>query len=191
MSKAPLVLIVMGVSGSGKSTLAGALSAALGWPFQEGDALHPPANVQKMHAGIALTDEDRAPWLAAIKRWIDARLAVAENGVVTCSALKRAYRDTLIAGRSTVRILYLKADEAVLRDRVEHREGHFMPPSLLESQLHTLAEPAADEHAIIVRMEGSPEQNCAAALAAVRGSNIPQGVLIRSSHSRKRFLPPN
>lgn len=168
MSQTPLVLIVMGVSGAGKSTLAEALRDALHWPFQEGDALHPPANVQKMHAGIPLTDNDRAPWLAAIKAWIDARLAAGENGLVTCSALKRAYRDTLIAGRPTVRTLYLKAEPAVLKDRVEHRQGHFMAPSLLESQLRTLEEPLTDEHPIIVRMEGSPAQTCAAALAAIR-----------------------
>jgi carbohydrate kinase (thermoresistant glucokinase family) len=163
-----MVLIVMGVSGAGKSTLAEALSAALGWPFQEGDALHPPANVQKMHAGIALTDEDRAPWLAAIKEWIDVRLAAGENGLVTCSALKRAYRDMLIGGRSTVRTLYLKADAAVLKARLAHREGHFMPASLLASQLQTLEEPLVGEHAIVVRMDGSPEQNSAAALRAIR-----------------------
>jgi gluconokinase len=168
MSKAPLVLIVMGVSGAGKSALAQALSGALGWPFQEGDALHPAANVRKMHAGIALTDEDRAPWLAAIKAWIDARLAAGENGLVTCSALKRAYRDTLIDGRKTVRTLYLEADAGILRDRLVHRTGHFMPPSLLESQLQTLEEPQADEHPIVVHMEGTPEQNCMAALAALK-----------------------
>jgi carbohydrate kinase (thermoresistant glucokinase family) len=168
MSRGPLVLIVMGVSGAGKSTLAEALRDALHWPFQEGDALHPPANIQKMHAGIPLTDKDRAPWLAAIKTWIDARVAAGENGLVTCSALKRAYRDTLIAGRSTVRTLYLKADPAVLKERLAHRRGHFMPPSLLESQLHTLEEPLPEEHPIVVSMEGSPAQTCAAALSAIR-----------------------
>jgi gluconokinase len=120
-----------------------------------------------MHTGIALTDDDRAPWLAAIKSWIDARLLAGENGLVTCSALKRAYRDFLIAGRPNVRTLYLKADPAILRDRVEHRQGHFMPASLLESQLHTLEEPQPDEHAIIVGMQGTPEQNLAAAIAAI------------------------
>jgi gluconokinase len=168
MSGHPLVLIVMGVSGAGKSTLAEGLSDALHWPFQEGDALHPPSNIQKLHAGIALTDEDRAPWLAAIKSWIDARLLAGENGLITCSALKRAYRDFLIAGRGNVRTLYLQADPAILRDRVEHRQGHFMPASLLENQLHTLEEPLPEEHAVIVGMEGTPEQNLAAALAAAR-----------------------
>jgi carbohydrate kinase (thermoresistant glucokinase family) len=165
----PLVLIVMGVSGAGKSTLAEGLRDALHWPFQEGDALHPPSNVQKLHAGIPLTDEDRAPWLAAIKSWIDARLVAGENGLVTCSALKRAYRNYLIAGRPSVRTLYLKADPATLRDRVAHRQGHFMPASQLENQLQTLEEPQSDEHAIIVGMEGTPAQNLAAAMAVVRG----------------------
>ena len=168
MTSAPVVLIVMGVSGAGKSGIAEALRDRLGWPFQEGDALHPAANVQKMHAGIALTDADRAPWLAAIKGWIDARCAAGESGLITCSALKRAYRDFLIAGRSGVRLLYLKAEKSVLEDRLAHRQGHFMPASLLESQLATLEEPQADEHPIIINVDGSKAQSQAAALSAVQ-----------------------
>ncbi len=164
---APSVIIVMGVSGVGKSTIAEALDKQLRWPFQEGDALHPPSNVQKMHAGIPLTDEDRAPWLAAIKSWIDARIEADEPGLVTCSALKRRYRDFLIAGRGQVRVLYLKADEHVIEERIERRTGHFMPPALLDSQLHTLEEPAADEHPIVVDVEGSLEQTVAAAMKAI------------------------
>jgi len=168
MTLPPRVFIVMGVSGAGKSAIAEALRDALGWPFQEGDLLHPPANVQKMHAGIPLTDEDRAPWLAAIKLWIDARLAAGESGLVTCSALKRRYRDVLIGGRRAVRVLYLKASEEVLEARVTHRPGHFMPASLLESQLHTLEEPQPDEMPLVVRVDGTKAESIKAALRAIR-----------------------
>jgi len=160
-------MIVMGVSGSGKSVLAEAVSTRLGWEFQEGDALHPPANVRKMHAGIALTDDDRAPWLAAIKAWIDARAAAGEPGLITCSALKRSYRAFLIAGRPLVRVLYLKTDPAILKARLEHRQGHFMPSSLLESQIATLEEPRPEEAPIIVRMDGTLAQNLEWALHAI------------------------
>jgi carbohydrate kinase (thermoresistant glucokinase family) len=168
MTVRPLVVIVMGVSGAGKSSIAEALRDRLGWAFQEGDSLHPPSNVQKMNAGIALTDDDREPWLAAVKNWIDLRLAAGECGLVTCSALKRRYRDFLIDGRPEVRILYLKAAAAVLEDRVAHRHGHFMPASLLESQLDALDEPAAQEHPLVVRVDGSIAQSSEAALAAIR-----------------------
>ena len=163
----PLILIVMGVSGSGKSTIAERLNARLHWPFQEGDALHPPANVQKMHAGIPLNDEDRAPWLLAVARWIDARVAAHEPGMITCSALKRRYRDDLVRSRSQVRLLYLKADRSLLEERLRQRQGHFMPPSLLESQLDTLEEPAPDERPIEVHVEGTVEQTVAEAWAAL------------------------
>jgi gluconokinase len=162
------VLIVMGVSGVGKSTIAESLAQKLGWKFQEGDDLHPPANIEKMHAGVPLTDQDRAPWLAAIKRWIDARIAAGEPGLVTCSALKRRYRDTLIDGRASVRILYLHSDEATIEERIEHRTGHFMPASLLESQLHTLEEPTDDEHPMTVEVAGSVEETVNAVLGALK-----------------------
>ena len=162
------VIIVMGVSGSGKSTIAEAMNAQLHWPYQEGDALHPPANVQKMHAEIPLTDADRAPWLALVREWIDARVAAGEPGLVTCSALKRAYRARLVGGRSQVRLLYLRADAAVLEARLARRAGHFMPASLLESQLNTLEEPRADENPIVVKVDGPQAVTVAAALAAIQ-----------------------
>jgi carbohydrate kinase (thermoresistant glucokinase family) len=165
-----LVVIVMGVSGAGKSTIAEALNAQLRWPFQEGDALHPPANVQKMHEGVPLTDQDRAPWLRAVRHWIDARIAAAEPGLITCSALKRSYRRDLVAGRTNVRLLYLKADPVVLQERLAHRSGHFMPASLLQSQLDTLEEPGPDENPIIVPVDGGLDAAVAAALAAVRAA---------------------
>jgi carbohydrate kinase (thermoresistant glucokinase family) len=163
-----LVLIVMGVSGAGKSTIAEALDKRLGWPFQEGDDLHPPANIQKMHAGIPLDDTDRAPWLAACRAWIDARVAAGEPGFITCSALKRKYRDYLIEGRPNVRILYLKASREILEEHVHERTGHFMPPELLDSQLATLEEPTEDEHPIVVNVEKTVDQTADEAIAALR-----------------------
>src|SRR5437016_5929432 len=108
---APTVLVVMGVSGSGKSTVAEELQRLLGWPFQEGDDLHPPANVEKMRSGQPLTDQDRLPWLRAIAAWIDARLAAHEPGIITCSNLKRAYREITIDQRRGVTLVYLKGDQ--------------------------------------------------------------------------------
>jgi carbohydrate kinase (thermoresistant glucokinase family) len=147
----------MGVSGAGKSTISQALNAHLHWAYQEGDELHPAANIEKMKHNIPLTDADRTPWLAAVKGWIDARLAAGEPGVITCSALKRSYRDRLVAGRSAVRILYLRADVATLHDHLAKRAGHFMPATLLDSQLETLEEPAPEENPMIVRLAGSVE----------------------------------
>ncbi len=155
----PVVVLIMGVSGVGKTTLAECLAAALGWPFQEGDALHSPENVAKMAAGIALSDEDRAPWLDRIGAWIAARLAAGGGGIVTCSALKRAYRDRLlgpvllgpIGGRGAdVALIYPRASEAVVAARLAARRGHYMPPSLLASQFATLEPPDAAEAPLVV-----------------------------------------
>jgi gluconokinase len=120
-----------------------------------------------MHAGIPLTDADRAPWLDAIKHWIDDRIRAGEPGLVTCSALKRRYRDFLIDGRSEVRILYLHSDEATIEDRIKHRTGHFMPASLLESQLHTLEEPAPEERPVTIEVAGTVEETVASILEAL------------------------
>lgn len=155
---APCVLICMGVSGSGKSTVAKLVETWLDWPFQEGDELHPPENVEKMSNKIPLTDEDRAPWLARCKAWIDERVADDGRGLIACSALKRSYRDTLIAGRTdAVRILYLKASRETLVQRLRWRKHHFMPLDLLDSQLATLEEPTPDEHPIVVPVEQTGE----------------------------------
>lgn len=151
----PPVVIVMGVTGAGKSTIAAALNKYLGWKFQEGDDLHPAANIAKLHAGIPLTDVDRAPWLDAVKAWIDARLAAGEAGLITCSALKRSYRDYLVAGRPAVRVLYLRADRDVLEEHLRHRAAHFMNPGLLQSQRETLEEPKPDENPIVVQIQES------------------------------------
>ena len=162
------VLIMMGVSGVGKSTIAEALNAHLHWPFKEGDELHSAANLDKMKHGIPLTDEDRWPWLQKVKDWIDGQVAAGECGIITCSALKRSYRDMLVAGRRDVRVVYLHADMQVLEEHVEQRTGHFMPPSLLESQLHTLEEPTADEHPITVQVYGKVEETVEAILRALK-----------------------
>ncbi len=145
------VIVVMGVSGCGKSTVGAALAAALGLRFVEGDAFHPPENVARMAAGIALTDADRAGWLCALA----ARLAEgAPQGVVlACSALKRAYRDVLRAGAPTLRFVWLALPRAELEARMAARTGHYMPASLLASQLATLEPPQADEAA--VRVDGA------------------------------------
>ena len=146
----PVVLVVMGVSGAGKSTVAALLAERLGWTFEEGDSLHPQANVEKMAAGIALTDDDRWPWLAKVADWIDAHLDAGENGIITCSALKRSYRTMINRRGSGVEYIYLAVDRAELEERVEHRAGHFMPPSLLASQLATLEPPLPPEPAFQV-----------------------------------------
>ena len=141
-----MAVVVMGVSGAGKSVVGERLAAALGAPFREGDTLHPPENVAKMRAGVALTDADRAPWLDAIAAW----LAEHPDGVVSCSALKRAYRDRLRLAAPDARFVLLDVPEATLADRLAHRPAHFMPAALLDSQLATLERPDADERAIVV-----------------------------------------
>lgn len=146
----PPVLVVMGVSGVGKSTIAQALAARLGWTFEEGDTLHPEVNVAKMHAGIPLTDADRAPWLKRIAAWIDGQRAARQPGIITCSALKRSYRDVVIGDRPEVRLVYLRGGHDLIAERLSGRSGHFMPPGLLQSQIDTLEEPAADEDPLTV-----------------------------------------
>ena len=154
----PMVVVVMGVSGSGKTTVAKLLAEMSGWQFQEGDTLHPPANVEKMSAGIPLTDADRLPWLRKIAETIDGWRARGESGVITCSALKRSYRDIIIGDRPNVRLVYLKGSHDLIRQRMAARHGHFMPPTLLDSQFSTLEEPSPDENAIVVDIGGRPEE---------------------------------
>nr|WP_304044747.1 gluconokinase [Jatrophihabitans endophyticus] len=144
----PQVLVVMGVSGSGKSTVAGLLAGRLGWPFEEGDDLHPAENVAKMAAGHPLTDDDRWPWLQRVRQWIDTELAAGRSGIITCSALKRSYRDALRAPGVT--FVYLRGPRELIRGRLATRHGHFMPQSLLDSQLADLEPPGPDEGAITV-----------------------------------------
>jgi len=140
----------MGVSGSGKSTIAEALARNLGWTLAEGDDFHSTANIAKMHAGTPLGDSDRMPWLQSIAAWIDARRQSGQSGIVTCSALKRAYRDLLSGGRPEVLFVYLKGSQAVMVEHLAGRHGHFMPASLLASQFEALEEPGPDEPVLTV-----------------------------------------
>ena len=150
------IVVVMGVSGSGKSTVGLLLAHALGWPFQEGDDLHPPDNIEKMKAGHPLTDADRAPWLARIDEVIGKWQAAGQSGVLTCSALKRAYRSRLTEGRAAVQLVYVRGTFDTIHDRMLARTDHFMPIGLLESQFSALEEPGPDEHAIILPIEQPP-----------------------------------
>ena len=154
----PLVAVVMGVSGIGKSTIAGRLAAELGWEYQEGDALHPPENVEKMKGGTPLTDADRLPWLRRIAERIDDWRARGRSGVVTCSALKRSYRDVIVGACPDVVVVYLEESPELIKQRLAQRRGHFMPPALLDSQFTVLEEPAADEKAIVADIAGTPEE---------------------------------
>ncbi len=144
----------MGVSGSGKTTVGQLLAGRLGWPYAEADAFHPDANVAKMAAGQPLTDEDRAPWLTAIAAWIDERIARRGPGVVTCSALKRAYRDVL--RRPEVAFVYLEGSQDLIARRLAARQGHFFKAELLASQFAALEPPAPDEAVVRVPIDGAP-----------------------------------
>jgi carbohydrate kinase (thermoresistant glucokinase family) len=152
---AKTVLVLMGVSGSGKTTVALELRRLLGWPFKEGDDLHPAANVEKMRSGHPLNDQDRQPWLEAVAGWIDKRLAAGEPGIITCSNLKRAYRRITVGDRKGVTLVYLQGDEPLIATRISQRKHRYMPASLLHSQFETLEEPADDEHAVVVPLHGS------------------------------------
>ena len=159
---APTVLVVMGVCGTGKSTVAGLLADHLGWPLQEGDDLHPEANVRKMSQGVALTDGDRWPWLDAVAAWIDERAAAGEPGIVTCSALKRSYRDVL--RRPGVVFVHLAGTYQLIASRMAQRTDHFMPSTLLDSQLASLERPDPDEQVVTVDVAGSPTAQVAKVL---------------------------
>lgn len=154
----PVIVVAMGVSGSGKTTVAVLLAAALGCQFQEGDDLHPAANVEKMSRGEPLTDADRIPWLNKIAAELDGWRARGESGVLTCSALKRSYRDIIIGNRSDVTLAYLKGSYDLIHRRLAARHEHFMPVALLDSQFATLQEPTPDEDPIVVDVGGQPAE---------------------------------
>lgn len=153
----PLVLVLMGVAGSGKTTVGAMLAGRLRWRFADADDFHSAGNVAKMKAGIPLTDADRRPWLEAIAAQVDAWRSSGAHGVVTCSALKRSYREIIIGNRPDVRLVHLKGERPLIADRLAARHAHFMPASLLESQFATLEEPAADEHAISIWVGKPPD----------------------------------
>lgn len=157
-------LVVMGVAGSGKTTVAAILGERLGWPVAEADEFHSPENVAKMSAGTPLTDEDRQPWLAAIRDWIS---DTGGNSVVTCSALRRAYRDVLRQADARVRFVHLDGTRDEIAERMSARTDHFMPLGLLDSQLATLEPLEPDEDAVLVPIEGTPEQIAQTALDAL------------------------
>jgi gluconokinase len=154
----PSVIVVMGVSGCGKSTIASMLAQRLHWIYEDGDWFHPRSNIEKMHAGEPLTDEDRWPWLHAIAAWIDATRRAGNHGVVACSALKRCYRDVLVGERRDVRIVFLKGERDLIARRLAARDGHFMPRSLLDSQFAALEEPLAEERPIVVSIVPHPRE---------------------------------
>jgi carbohydrate kinase (thermoresistant glucokinase family) len=153
----PAVIVVMGVASSGKTSLGERLARRLGWPFRDADSFHPPENVAKMAGGTPLNDEDRKPWLAAIAAWIDELRGSGEHGIVTCSALKRRYRDVIIGDRPDVALVYLKGSRETIGARMAARQHHFMPPALLDSQFAALEEPGADENPLVVSVEDSKD----------------------------------
>ncbi len=145
----PLTVLIMGVAGTGKTTVGQALAASIGWDFRDADDFHPPANIAKMAAGTPLQDADRAPWLAAIREYIAATLARGENGVVTCSALKESYRQAVVGRSQGVKLVHLHGAPELIRARIGARQGHFMKPEMLDSQLAAL-EPPQDALALDV-----------------------------------------
>lgn len=148
-----MTVVIMGVTGTGKTTVMQALSERLHWPTAEGDEFHPTSNVEKMAAGHALDDDDRWPWLQSIAAWIGERERAGESALVTCSALRHAYRDLLRRGHPSVWFVHLVAPEPILAARMEHRSGHYMPVSLLESQLETLEPLGPDEPGVVVKAD--------------------------------------
>ena len=150
-----MVIVVMGVSGSGKTTIGRRLAAELGWIFEEGDDAHPPDNLRKMAAGTALTDADRLPWLRELRRLIESHLAAGEDAVLACSALKESYREILAGGLEGVCFVHLTGDPALIAERLEHRQGHFMKAGMLVSQLAVIEPPKEGIH---IEVDAAPEE---------------------------------
>ncbi|MGH3211902.1 MAG: gluconokinase [Trebonia sp.] len=172
-----MILIVAGVAGSGKTTIGALLAGRLRWRFADADSFHPEANVAKMRAGIPLTDADREPWLQAITDWMDERIAANQSAVVTCSALKRTYRDRLLVGRPTATMIYLQVSKEVLQKRLMARPGHFFTEKLLDSQLAAFEPPGPDERVKTVPPEGDAAHTAAKVIATLwpHGEPNPEG----------------
>ncbi|MGW4804313.1 gluconokinase [Kitasatospora sp. NPDC004272] len=163
----PPAVVVMGVSGVGKTTVARLLAERLGLPYAEADDFHPAANIAKMSAGTPLDDQDRQPWLRALGGWLGERVAAGSGGVVTCSALKRSYRDVLRAACPDAFFLHLSGGHDLVGDRLAHRTGHFMPPSLLDSQYAALEPLQADENGTVLDVDADPDTLVERAVAAL------------------------
>ncbi len=161
-----MILIVAGVAGCGKSTVGTLLAKALRWPFADADLFHSPANLAKMRSGVALNDQDRAPWLRKCIEWMDARIEAGESGVLACSVLKRSYRDTLLSGHPTAMIIFLAVSKEELTSRLTSRSGHFFPVRLMESQLDIMEPPEPDEKQVrTVVAEGNPGETVSKIIA--------------------------
>ena len=163
-----MIVMVAGISGSGKTTVGALLARQLGWEFADGDTFHPAANVAKMHAGIPLTDDDRWPWLQAIGAWMDEQDAAGRSAVVACSALKRSYRQRLLAGRPELRMFFLVISRDACEARLMSRHGHFFPGKLLDSQFAALETPQPSEGVELVPVTGPPQQAVDEILGALK-----------------------
>jgi gluconokinase len=169
-----VIIIVAGVSGSGKTTVGALLAGRLHWRFADADTFHPRANIEKMQAGEPLTDEDRMPWLHAVAAWIDERVAAGDSAVVTCSALKRSYRDLLLDGRPMAAMVFLMVSKEALLRRVSARPDHFFPGRLLDSQIATMELPAPDESRVhVVSADGDVEETTEGIIAVLWPSGEP------------------
>jgi gluconokinase len=182
------VLVIMGVSGSGKSTVAGILAGQLGWDLEEGDDLHPPANVAKMSAGTPLTDQDRWPWLDKVAEWITEHTAAGLPGIITCSALKRIYRDRMRGDH--VIFVHLTGDRDTINQRISARQDHFMPPALLDTQIATLEAPAPDENVLEVNLGRPPAEEAAEIITRLALRPEPGSTTLGSTHPGTSSAPP-
>jgi gluconokinase len=165
MDAHPRHVVVMGISGSGKTTIATRLAEQLGWTFAEADDFHPETNITKMASGTPLTDEDRWPWLESMKNWMTAQALSGRSTVVTCSALRRSYRDVLTKAQGSVLFVHLLGETDLILERMRTRSGHFMPQSLLPSQISTLEPLEADEQGVRITNTGTPDEVTAEVIA--------------------------
>jgi gluconokinase len=171
-----VIVIIAGPSGSGKTTIGTRLAARLGWTFADADTFHTAAAIAKMHRGEPLTDADRGPWLRAIGVWMDQRIAAHQAAVVTCSALRREYRDELLTGRPEARLVYLLEDQAMLARHLAGRQGHFFPPDLLGSQLAAQEVPHGEPQVLTVTPAGTPADTVTAIVARLWPAGPPPAV---------------